>query len=211
MKKIFALLSVIMVTLVLTFSNTAMSRAEEPTIVDSDWDEEVTSKNEQSSVTVPETTPVVTTTKNTETTKKEDITTKREESTTTQKTETTTKKTNVVTTKKSDTEMKTTRKVATTKSLKAPGKVKNVKLTAGKKSLKIKWKKISGIKKYQIQVCTSRKFKKSIIKKTSKSTTLTVKKLKARKKYYVRVRAVKTSGKQTAYGKWSKILNKKTK
>lgn len=104
-----------------------------------------------------------------------------------------------------------TTKVPETTKLKAPSQVKSVKLTAKKKSLKVTWKKVSGVKKYQVQLCTSRKFKKGIIKKNASKNSLTVKKLKARKKYYVRVRAIKTSGKQTVYGKWSKILNKKTK
>lgn len=95
--------------------------------------------------------------------------------------------------------------------IKKPAQVKNVKLTAKKKSLKITWKKISNVKKYQVQICTSKKFKKGVVSKTASKNLLTVKKLKAKKKYYVRVRAINTSGKQTVYGNWSKVANKKTK
>ncbi len=91
-----------------------------------------------------------------------------------------------------------------------PAQVKNVKVTAKKKSLKVTWKKVSGAKKYQVQISLKKNFKKSTTYKTSKAT-ITIKKLKAKKKYYVRVRALNVSGKKTATGKWSKVANKKTK
>lgn len=102
-------------------------------------------------------------------------------------------------------------------------KVSKVKVTAAKRKLTITWKKQSGVDGYQLQVSTSSKFK------SSKRTTYTVKqsaggkkeitklkgkKLKSKKKYYVRIRAyVKndSDGENTkVYGKWTTI-SKKTK
>ncbi|MDD7403216.1 MAG: DUF4430 domain-containing protein, partial [Butyribacter sp.] len=58
-----------------------------------------------------------------------------------------------------------------------------------KKTLKVTFKKVSGAKKYVVEISTNKKFKKSVKKKTVKKTTVTFSKLKAKKKYYVRVRA----------------------
>ena len=82
------------------------------------------------------------------------------------------------------------------------------KLKAGKKQLSVKFKKISikGIK-YQIQVKRSGGTWKTY---TVSGTSKTIKKLKKKTKYSVRVRAVlKLSGKMY-YGKWSGVKKKKT-
>lgn len=85
------------------------------------------------------------------------------------------------------------------------------KLTKGKKQFKVSWKKISGVTGYQIQYSTSKKFTKKTTKtvkvKGYKKTSATVKKLKSRKKYYVRMRTYK--GK--AYSSWSKTKTVTTK
>ncbi len=94
-----------------------------------------------------------------------------------------------------------------------------VKLTKGKKSFKIKWKKVTGAKGYQVQYSTSKKFaKKGTVTKTysgNKKFTKTIKKLKSKKTYYVRVRAYKTkkvNGKTIKlYSGWSKSKSIKTK
>ena len=92
------------------------------------------------------------------------------------------------------------------------------KLSKGKKAITVKWKKVSTIKGYQIQLATDKKFKKN--KKTvtiskQKTTKTTVKKLKAKKKYYVRIRTyknVKYQGKTIkVYSSWSKVKTIKTK
>lgn len=92
------------------------------------------------------------------------------------------------------------------------------KLSKGKKAITVKWKKVSTIKGYQIQLATDKKFKKN--KKTvtiskQKTTKATVKKLKAKKKYYVRIRTyknVKYQGKTIkVYSSWSKVKTIKTK
>lgn len=77
-------------------------------------------------------------------------------------------------------------------------KVRNVK----KKSMKITWKKVSGADGYQVAYGTRKNFK-GAKKKVLKKTSLTVKKLKKKKTYYVRVRAYKTVGGKKNYGAWS--------
>lgn len=92
------------------------------------------------------------------------------------------------------------------------------KLSKGKKAITVRWKKVSTIKGYQIQLATDKNFKKN--KKTvtiskQKTTKTTVKKLKAKKKYYVRIRTyknVKYQGKTIkVYSSWSKVKTVKTK
>lgn len=66
--------------------------------------------------------------------------------------------------------------------------------TLKKKKLKVSWAKIKGIKKYQVVYSTSKKFTKKTTRKiTVTGTSKTLKKLKAKKRYYVKVRAVKNS------------------
>lgn len=78
----------------------------------------------------------------------------------------------------------------------------------------VKWKKKS-CTGYQIQYSTSKKFAKKGTKvlkvNKSKTTSKTVKKLKAKKKYYVRVRAYKTVKKKNYYSKWTKTYKVTTK
>ena len=82
-------------------------------------------------------------------------------------------------------------------------------LSAKDNGFKIKWKKKSGITGYQIQYSTNSKFKKgnkSIKIKNAKTISKKITKLKAAKKYYVRIRTYK--GKK--YSKWSKVKSIKT-
>ena len=73
----------------------------------------------------------------------------------------------------------------------------------------IKWKKKTNIAGYQIQYSTNSKFKKgnkTIKIKNAKTISKKITKLKAAKKYYVRIRTYK--GKK--YSKWSKVKSIKT-
>ena len=82
-------------------------------------------------------------------------------------------------------------------------------LSAKDNGFKIKWKKKSSITGYQIQYSTNSKFKKgnkSIKIKNAKTISKKIKKLKASKRYYVRIRTYK--GKK--YSKWSKVKSIKT-
>jgi minor extracellular protease Epr len=78
---------------------------------------------------------------------------------------------------------------------------------AGKKQIKVTWKKSAtkDISGYEVQYRIVGK--KWVTKKLgAKATSFTIKKLKPGKKYELRVRAIKTSGGKTAYGPWSKII-----
>ncbi len=85
-------------------------------------------------------------------------------------------------------------------------KVKNAVKRKNTAKIKITIKKIKGAKKYNIQVSGTKKFKKILLKKTVKKTTVTIKnrRLKNKKKLYVRARAVGAK-------KWSKAKRVKIK
>lgn len=91
--------------------------------------------------------------------------------------------------------------------------VSSVKSTK-KKTLTVKWKKDAKADGYKIQYSTDKKFKKDVKTTTvkgSKKVKTTLKKLKAGKKYYVRIRAYKGSGKNQVSGDWSAAKNAKVK
>ncbi|MDO4554342.1 MAG: hypothetical protein Q4B70_04255, partial [Lachnospiraceae bacterium] len=130
-------------------------------------------------------------------------------------TETTTESTTEATTQK------TTETVKVSKVTK-PGKVKNLKVTVPivkkkqvKKQLTLKWKAIKNVAGYQVQISLSSKFASNKKYKTKsytvKTAGKTIKKLSSKKKYYVRVRAYKLSGKTKVYGSWSSKTARKTK
>lgn len=87
------------------------------------------------------------------------------------------------------------------------------KITEKRKSLKVIWKKKTGVNGYQLQYSTSKKFKKAkkITIKKAKVTSKTIKKLKSKKKYYVRIRTYITVNGKKYYSKWSKTKSQKTK
>ena len=85
---------------------------------------------------------------------------------------------------------------------------------AAKKAVSVEWKKVGGVKGYQVQVATDKKFKKNkktVNIKKQKTTKTTVKKLKAKKKYYVRIRTYKIVNGKKVYSSWSKVKGVKTK
>ena len=91
-------------------------------------------------------------------------------------------------------------------------------LTAGSKKFTVKWKKqTTQTTGYQIQYSTSSKFTnaKTVTVSKNSTTSKTISKLKAKKKYYVRVRTYKTvkvNGKSTKiYSSWSKAKSVTTK
>ncbi|MBQ3291530.1 MAG: CHAP domain-containing protein [Mogibacterium sp.] len=88
------------------------------------------------------------------------------------------------------------------------------KVTAGKKSFKAIWKKqATQTTGYQIQYGLKSNFKgaKTVTVKKNKTVKATVKKLKAKKKYYVRIRTYRTVAGKTYYSAWSKAKTVKTK
>ena len=94
-----------------------------------------------------------------------------------------------------------------------PQKVKGVKLTAGKKRIKVSWKKTK-CNGYIIQYSTDKKFKKNVksayVKKSS-ITQKTIKKLKRKKVYYVRVIAYSKNGSERLDGSASAVKRIKVK
>lgn len=109
-----------------------------------------------------------------------------------------------------------TTKPSTTKNTETvkPKKTSIKKLSKGKKKFTVTWAKVSGVKGYQIQYSSDKKFKKnnkSVTVTKQKTTKATVKKLKSKKKYYVRVRTYKTVNGKKIYSSWSKVKSVKTK
>ena len=107
-----------------------------------------------------------------------------------------------------------TQPTQTSKPVAKPKSAKIKKVKPAKKAVSVEWKKVSGVKGYQVQVATDKKFKKN--KKTAtvkkqKTTKVTIKKLKAKKKYYVRIRTYKTVKGKKIYSSWSKVKKVKTK
>ena len=97
-------------------------------------------------------------------------------------------------------------------SMKAPAAVKNLKKKKRKKkTLTLSWKKATDANGYEVYQATKAKGKYKKIKTISKAKTtkLTVKKLKAKKTYYFKVRAYKKNGKQKLFGTYSKVLRVK--
>ena len=93
--------------------------------------------------------------------------------------------------------------------------LKKVTITAKsqkKKQLKVTWKKITGATGYVVQVAGNAKFKKCTVQNVSrKKTSLTLKKLKSGKKYYVRVQAFFKTGNGVVYGTYSKTKKVRAK
>ena len=91
-----------------------------------------------------------------------------------------------------------------------------VKVTARKKSLKLSWKKVKNgtppVNGYEVQICRKKNFRGKSLKiiRTS-GLRYTVKKLKRRTTYYVRVRARQIIGGKTCYSAWSKRKKVRTK
>ncbi|MBE6775883.1 MAG: fibronectin type III domain-containing protein [Ruminococcaceae bacterium] len=84
-----------------------------------------------------------------------------------------------------------------------------------KKEIVVEWKKVSGVTGYEVQYSTSKKFTKKTTKtvtiKKQKTVKTIIKKLKSKKKYYVKVRAYKTVNKVKVYGAYSKVKSIKCK
>ena len=94
-----------------------------------------------------------------------------------------------------------------------PGKVKGVRVKSAKKgTMTVRFQKIKKAKGYQICYGQNKKWKKAkkILVKASASQK-TIKKLKRKKTYYVRVRAYKKQGKKNLYGSWSATRKVKIK
>lgn len=120
-------------------------------------------------------------------------------------------------------EQTTKKPTQTTEKITAPGKVKVSKVYAkqlASKKIKLVIKKVKKSAGYQVAIYKSKsaarkdaKAKKALLKefKTKTTVTLNSKKLKNKKKLYVKVRAYSLKGKTKVYGKWSDVKTVKVK
>ena len=94
---------------------------------------------------------------------------------------------------------------------KAPARTKIVKLTKKKKTITVKWKKVSIANGYEVWMATKKKGKYKKIKTINKPNTVkfTKKKLKRGKKYYFKVRSFKKINGSKLYSPWSAVKYKK--
>ena len=147
--------------------------------------------------------PTTTTTAAAETT-----TTAAAETTTTKAVETTTNTNAQTTTKKQPSQ---TTKESSVKVGKAVVKKAIKKKNAKKISLTLK--RVKGATKYKVQIAKDKRFKKTIVTKTTKKLTYSVSnsKFKKAKKLYARAKAIVVKGGETYQGKWSKPKQVKIK
>ncbi len=96
-----------------------------------------------------------------------------------------------------------------------PSKVSLSSVKSKKKQASVTWKKLAAkqdISGYQIEYSKKKNFKPLVKKDVKKSyQAKTIKKLKSKTTYYVRIRAYKKVGKTRLYGAWSKVKNVKVK
>jgi len=76
-----------------------------------------------------------------------------------------------------------------------------------KKTFTATWRKTGGNSGWQVQYSTNKKFRSGVrtVNLKADNTKLTVRKLRSRKNYYVRIRSYKKVGKQTWYSGWSNV------
>ena len=138
----------------------------------------------------------------------ETTTTKAVETTTTKAVETTTNTNAQTTTKKQPSQ-------TTIKSSVNVGKavVKKAIKKKNAKKISLTLKRVKGATKYKVQIAKDKKFKKTIVTKTTKKLTYSVSnsKFKKAKKLYARAKAIVVKGKKTYQGKWSKPKQVKIK
>lgn len=92
--------------------------------------------------------------------------------------------------------------------------VKIKKIQAGKKKITVRWKAVKNVKGYQIQYATKKNFKSGMKKLTIKGAAgkaKTIKKLKSKCRYYIRIRSYGTEKGKRVYSAWSAPRSVKTK
>lgn len=82
-----------------------------------------------------------------------------------------------------------------------------------KRTIKITWKKLSGITGYQVYISKKKNFTRRTFQRyiKGKKATCVIIGLKSKKNYYIKMRPYKKVGKVTYYGVWSKIKRVKVK
>jgi hypothetical protein len=84
----------------------------------------------------------------------------------------------------------------------------------GKGSLRLSWSTVYDASGYQVRYATKKAMKSGVVTKTIKGQSKskkTIKNLSRKKKYYVQIRAYKTSGAKTVYSSWSSKMTLKTR
>lgn len=81
------------------------------------------------------------------------------------------------------------------------------------KKISLTLKRVKGATKYKVQIAKDKRFKKTIVTKTTKKLTYSVSnsKFKKAKKLYARAKAIVVKGRETYQGKWSKPKQVKIK
>lgn len=81
------------------------------------------------------------------------------------------------------------------------------------KKISLTLKRVKGATKYKVQIAKDKKFKKTIVTKTTKKLTYSVSnsKFKKAKKLYARAKAIVVKGGETYQGEWSKPKQVKIK
>ena len=82
-----------------------------------------------------------------------------------------------------------------------------------RKTFTIIWKKTGGNSGWQVQYSMNKKFRSGVrtINLKSRNTKLTVRKLRSRKNYYIRIRGCKKVGSKMMYSSWSNVKRVKIK
>ena len=192
---------------------------------------ETTTKSQETTTKAPETTtksqetttkaPETTTKKQEQTTKAPETTTKKQEQTTkapeTTKSQQTDNNNTITTDAKNTTTAGNSEGINGTSAEKtALGRAafsKKIKKKLSLKKIKVSIKKVENATGYEVRVATSKKFKKTLYKKSYKKVAFTLKskKLANKKKLYIKVRAYVLDGTNKIYGKWSKVKKVKIK
>ncbi|MEI3323686.1 MAG: glycosyl hydrolase [Eubacterium sp.] len=177
---------------------------------------ETTTKKQEQTTKAPETT-----TKSQETTKAPETTTKKQEQITkapeTTKSQQTDNNNTITTDAKNTTTAGNSEGINGTSAEKtALGRAafsKKIKKKLSLKKIKVSIKKVENATGYEVRVATSKKFKKTLYKKSYKKVAFTLKskKLANKKKLYIKVRAYVLDGTNKIYGKWSKVKKVKIK
>lgn len=101
---------------------------------------------------------------------------------------------------------------ATTSAKPVPAKAKIKKVKAGKKTVKVTWKKVAGATKYRVYRATKKNGAYKLVKTLGSSKrSWTNKKLKSGKRYYYKVRAYKKASGKKVYGAYSSAKSAKAK
>ena len=177
----------------------AYSEYEEPTTNPTTTAEPTTNAKPTSE---NETTPVVETTPSVETTPEIETPTEKTESSPAETTKPQEPNTNAqTTTKKQPSQTTKTSSVKVGKTV-----VKKAIKKKNAKKISLTLKRVKGATKYKVQIAKDKKFKKTIVTKTTKKLTYSVSnsKFKKAKKLYARAKAIVVKGKKTYQGKWSK-------